>query len=142
MKNYSYSFTTERSPKDVFELLLNIEKWWSGIYQEKITGNAIEIGDEFSFSAGGGMHSSTQKLVELIPNKKIVWQVTESKLSYLHNPVEWENTYIIFEVSEKEKETEVTFTHRGLLPDIECYQECSTAWTQYLQALAEKLRNR
>ncbi len=139
MKNYTFSFTTSNSVKEVFDLLLNINEWWSGIYEETITGDSQKIGDEFSFSAGGGMHFSRQKLAELIPNQKIVWQITESNLSFLENPKEWEETRLVFDISEKGNEARVTFTHEGLEPEIECYDGCSTAWTQYLQNLENKL---
>jgi hypothetical protein len=98
------------------------------------------MGDEFSFLAGGGMHFCKQKLIELIPNKKIVWLVTESNLSFLENPKEWENTKLIFDISEKENKTKVTFTHKGLEPQIECYDGCSNAWTQYFQNLENTLK--
>lgn len=95
----------------------------------------------FSFSAGRGAHNTRQKLVELIPNQKIVWQVTESNLSFLNNPKEWENTRLIFDITRIADKTHVTFTHEGLKPQIECYEECSGAWRQYLQNLERKLNN-
>lgn len=140
MKNYSYSFIASKSAKEIFELLLNVENWWSGIYEETITGNSQKLNDEFSFSAGGGMHFSKQKLVELILNKKIVWQVTESNLSFLNNSKEWENTKLVFDISERNGKTQVTFIHFGLDPQIECYDGCSNAWTQYLHNLEKKLK--
>ncbi|HRH03010.1 MAG TPA: SRPBCC domain-containing protein [Bacteroidia bacterium] len=140
MKNYSYTLTTKKTAKEIFDLLQNIEKWWSGIYEETIKGKSQKLNDEFSFSAGGGMHFSKQKLVELIPNKKIVWQVTESNLSFLRNPKEWKNTKLTFDISETKNETKVTFTHEGLEPNIECYGACSNAWTQYFQNLEPKLK--
>lgn len=140
MKNYTYSFTTSKSPNEIFELLLNIDKWWSGIYEETITGSSQKPNDEFSFSAGGGMHFSKQKLVDLIPDKKIVWQVMESNLSFLENPKEWENTKLIFDILVTENGTRVIFTHEGLKPQIECYDQCSNAWTQYLHNLKNKLK--
>ena len=53
-----------------------------GLYNETVLGKSEKVGDEFSFSAGGGAHYSNQKLVELIPNKKIQWFVTD--LSLIH----------------------------------------------------------
>lgn len=140
MGSYSYSFTTGESPKEIFDLLLDVEKWWSGIYEETITGSSQKINDEFSFSAGGGMHFSKQKLVELIPGKKIVWEVTESNLSFLDDPKEWQNTKIAFYLSEIENETQVTFIHEGLKPQIECYDQCTNAWAQYLNNLKARLK--
>lgn len=141
MNNYTYCFTTPKSSKTVFELLLDIEKWWFGIYNETITGTSQNINDEFSFSAGDGMHFTRQKLVEIIFNKKIVWQVTESNLSYLDNPKEWKNTKLVFDILECEGKTQVIFNHIGLEPQIECYDGCSTAWSQYLHNLKEKLNS-
>jgi len=140
MENYTYSFTTSKSPKEIFELLLNVKKWWSGIYEETITGSSQKLNDEFSFSAGGGMHFSKQKLVDLIPDQKIVWQVMESNLSFLDNPKEWENTKLIFDILVTGNGTRVIFTHEGLKPQIECYDQCSNAWTQYLHNLKNKLK--
>lgn len=140
MENYSYHLSTNKSAREIFDLLLNIKTWWSGIYQETITGKSRKINEEFTFSAGKGMHFSKQKLVEIIQNKKLVWEVTESDLSFLENPKEWEHTKLIFDIVESKDKTEIIFTHEGLEPKIECYGDCSTAWTQYLQNLDAKLK--
>ena len=141
MKESSFkkSFKTSKSAEDVFNLLLDIEQWWSGIYGEEINGESKKIGDEFTFKAGGGAHYSKQKLIELIPNKKVVWLITDSTLSFLSNTGEWINTKIGFTISTEENSTVVTFTHDGLVPQIECYSACSGGWTRYLDKLEEKL---
>ncbi|MFN8117182.1 MAG: SRPBCC domain-containing protein [Bacteroidia bacterium] len=139
-ENFTYSFKSSKTAKEIFELLLNIEQWWSGIYEETIIGKSRQLNDEFSFKAGGGVHDTTQKLVDLIPNSKIVWLVTNSKLTFLNNPNEWENTKIRFDLTQEEDKTIVTFTHDGLTPEIECYTACSTGWTGYLDNLKKKLK--
>lgn len=141
MDSYTYRFSTQKSPGEIFQLLLDIDQWWSGLYEESIMGKSQNLGDEFSFSAGGGMHITKQKLVELIPNKKIVWQVTESNLTFLDNPFEWENSKLSFDITEQKNVTHVLFTHVGLEPQIECYTNCSTAWSQYFSKLEEKLKS-
>ncbi|MDX2174191.1 MAG: SRPBCC domain-containing protein [Bacteroidota bacterium] len=138
--NFSYSFKTSKAPEEVYKLLLDIEEWWSGLYEETISGKSKKVNDEFTFEAGGGVHNTTQKLVELIPHKKIVWLVTKSNLSFLSKPNEWENTKICFDLSQKEDKTIVTFTHDGLTPQIECYNACSGGWTGYLDNLKKKLK--
>ncbi|MBI3520208.1 MAG: SRPBCC domain-containing protein [Bacteroidetes bacterium] len=138
-ENFTYSFQSSQTPEAIFKLLLNIEQWWSGLYEEHILGKSHAVNDEFSFKAGGGMHYSKQKLVELIPDKKIVWLVTDSNLSFLNKPDEWTNTKICFDISKDKVNTLITFTHEGLIPQIECYDNCSTAWAKYLENLKQKL---
>ena len=68
--------------------------------------------------------------MELIPNKKVVWLVTESKINFVENKTEWTDTSIIFEIDTMKDKTKLTFTHKGLVPAIECYDGCSGAWGQ------------
>jgi hypothetical protein len=140
LKSFSHSFTTVKSKEEMHSILLNVKKWWSGIYSETIKGNSKKVNDEFSFSAGGGAHYSKQKLVELIPYSKIVWLVTESNLSFLTNASEWVGTKICFDISTNGNKTKVTFTHEGLTPKFECYGGCSGAWTNYLENLEKAIQ--
>lgn len=139
-KNFSYSFETSKTSDEVFRLLLQIPQWWSGVYEETITGKSEQLNDEFGFKAGGGMHNTKQKLVELVPNEKIVWLVTASNLTFLSDPGEWMDTRICFDISARNNRTLVTFVHEGLVPGIECYDACSGGWTQYLERLEKKLK--
>lgn len=138
--SFSYKIQTSKSPEEVFAILLNIEKWWSGLYAEKIEGTSQKINDEFFYTAGGGIHSSNQKLIELIPNKRVVWLITESNLTFLQDTSEWNNTKLCFDISSANDQTILTFTHEGLVPQIECYGQCSSAWTSYLDKLKESLK--
>lgn len=138
--DYTFSLESTDTPKNIFETLLNVRSWWTGLYSETIEGDTNKLNDEFTFRAGGGAHYSKQKLVELIPGKKIVWLVTDSNLNFLEKPNEWTGTKISFEISKQGNKTQITFTHQGLVPKIECYKGCAGAWTQYLENLAEKLR--
>ena len=137
--SFKKSFKTSKSAEEVFNLLLDIEQWWSGIYGEEIKGESKKMGDEFTFKAGGGAHYSKQKLIELIPNEKVVWLITDSTLSFLSDTGEWINTKIGFTISTEENSTVITFTHDGLVPQKECYNACSGGWTRYLDKLEEKL---
>ena len=139
-KDYTFSLESSDTSKNIFDTLLNVRSWWIGLYSETIKGDTKKLNDEFTFSAGNGVHYSKQKLVELIPDKKIVWLVTDSNLNFLEKPNEWTGTKICFEISKKGNKSQITFTHQGLVPKIECYNSCSSAWTQYLENLAKKLK--
>jgi hypothetical protein len=131
-KNFTTTLIVDQTPEEVFNVVRNVRGWWSGYYSEEIKGDTEELNDEFSFRAGGGAHYSRQKLIEVIPDKKVVWLVTDSKLDFLEKKDEWTGTKIIFDISTKVNKTQLVFTHDGLMPEIECYNACAPAWSQYL----------
>ena len=132
-KNFTVTLVVDQSPEEVFDAIRDVRSWWFGYYSEDIKGDTEKLNDEFSFRAGGGAHYSKQKLIEVIPNKKVVWLITESELSFLEKKDEWTGPKIIFDISIKDNNTQLTFIHEGLTPDIECYNACAPAWSQYIQ---------
>ena len=138
--DFTFSFTSTKQPSELFPFLLNANNWWSGLFGEQIEGKFESIGDEFSYKAGNGVHFSNQKLVESLKNKRIGWLVTESNLSFLHNTNEWAGTKICFDIEQTNTLSIVTFTHEGLTPVIECYNQCTSAWTKYLHNLELNLK--
>jgi hypothetical protein len=123
IRNYTLSFVVDQSPAKVFHAINNVRGWWSG----QIDGDTDKPGSEFTYRYKD-VHFSKQKITELSPDKKVVWHVADSALSFLKKKDEWNNTDIIFEISERDGKTEVRFTHAGLVPQIECYGSCTNAW--------------
>ena len=132
-RDFTFTLETKNSPEQVFWAIRDVRSWWSGLYSEEFSGETENLHDEFSFRAGEGAHYSRQRLVEVIPNKKVVWLITEGELSFIEKTDEWVGTRVIFEISEKNGKTQLVFTHDGLTPEVECYDSCAPAWSMYLK---------
>ena len=125
---FTTTFFVDQTPHEVFTAINNVRGWWQG----EITGGTDKLNDEFDYRMED-IHYSRQKLVEVIPDKRVVWSVTDSQLSFIEDKDEWTNTRIIFDITEINNKTQVRFTHIGLVPAIECYDACSNAWEQLIQ---------
>ena len=47
------------------------------------------------------LHRSRQRITELVPGKKVVWQVLDSEIAFVKDKNEWNGTEIVFEISDK-----------------------------------------
>ncbi|MGA2849926.1 MAG: SRPBCC domain-containing protein [Terracidiphilus sp.] len=131
--DYTTSFAVDQSPEEVFAAINNVRGWWS----EEIEGDTDKLGAEFNFHYKD-FHRSTQKITELTPSKKVVWHIANSQLNFVEDKTEWNGTDTVFEITRKNDKTELRFTHRGLVPAIQCYGDCSGAWGYYIN---DSLRN-
>ena len=129
-QNYHTSITVDATAHEAFENINSVTKWWT----ENLEGRSQKLNDEFTVRFGD-VHYSRQKLVEVVPGKKVVWLVTDSKLSFVKDKSEWTNTKISFEISSQNDKTKIDFRHLGLVPEMECFDACSNAWSQYIQSL-------
>ena len=131
-ENYSIAITVNATPQETFNCINRVSEWWT----ENLEGHSQHLNDEFTVRFDD-VHVSKQKLIEVIPDKKVVWLVTESQLNFIENKREWTGTKICFEISEAGKNTVLHFTHEGLVPEIECFKVCSDVWQSYVkQSLA------
>ena len=133
-QDYHTSFTVDTTAAEAYKGINNVTKWWT----ENLEGGTQNLNEEFTVRFGD-IHYSRQKLIEVVPEKKIVWLVTDSNLSWLKDKHEWTNTKIVFEIQPRGNKTQIDFTHIGLVPGIECYPDCSAGWNQYIQSLMNLL---
>lgn len=133
-ESFDVTIEVAKPPKEVFKSITeNVVKWWGG---KDLTGRSLKPGDEFVIHHPGA-HYSKQQLVEVIPDKRVVWFVSEARLEWLEkNKAEWTNTKMIFEIAAAGDKTILHFTHEGLVPAMECYEKVHQGWntviTDYL----------
>ena len=117
-----------------FENICQPSAWWVG----NTEGEAKKSGDVFTvhFSETSFV---TFRLGEVIPDKKIVWHVADCYLPHLNDKKEWNGTDIVWEISSGNGSTRIDMTHVGLVPEVECYEQCETGWNHYIKESLFKL---
>jgi Activator of Hsp90 ATPase homolog 1-like protein len=123
-QNYSTTLIGDQTPDEAFAAITNVRGWWSG----EIEGSTDQLGAEFSYRHQD-VHYSKQRISEL---------VLDAYLNFTEDPDEWVGTDVTFELTRKGDQTEVSFSHLGLIPEFECFDKCSHAWGFYINS---SLRN-
>src|SRR5215813_5810774 len=101
--NYTVAIEVAKSAREVFDHIIHdVSKFWP----EEFEGESSKLNDEFVFRTGDS-HYSKNKVIELVPDKKVVWLVTES-IRKTDN-FDWTGTKMIFELTPKGDNTLLEF---------------------------------
>jgi len=125
-QDYHCSITANVTRKEAAENINHVSEWWATNFE----GSSEKLNDVFTVHFGETF--VTFKVMELVPDKKIMWQVIDCNLHWLHDKKEWQGTKILWEISTKNNSTQIDFTHIGLVPEIECYNDCKKGWNFYV----------
>jgi hypothetical protein len=126
--NFTTTLLVEQTPREAFDAITNVRGWWS----EEIEGSTSKLNDVFNYHYED-VHRCQMKIIEVIPDKKVVWLVMDNYFKFTKDTTEWTGTKISFEITKKDSKTLIRFTHVGLNPEYECFDVCSNAWTHYIQ---------
>ncbi len=134
--DFTTTLMVDKTPKEVYDAINDVRGWWS----ENIEGSTDKLDDEYVYNYKD-VHYCRIKLVEMIPERKVVWQVLSNYFKFTEDKSEWNGTKVIFDISQQEGKTAIKFTHEGLVPQYECYEICREAWTNYIQESLRDLIN-
>ena len=132
--SFTTAFRTDQSPAIAFAAIIDPRAWWSGTFE----GDSDSVGAEFTYRYAD-LHYSRQRVTELVAGRRVAWQVIDAELNFVSDRTEWTGTTITFDIMRDGGQTEVTFTHVGLKPEVECYDTCTDAWTSLIQGSLKQL---
>ena len=135
-KDFSYSITVKATAKETMKKISQVKLWWAKDFK----GKAAKLNDKFSVYFGDDT-SVDFKISEAIPEKKIIWLVTDCNLGWLKDKKEWKNNEVIWSLTEKKGKTEIDFVHKGMNRESECYETCKPGWTHHIKDSLLKLVN-
>jgi uncharacterized protein YndB with AHSA1/START domain len=133
-QDFACSYRVDQSPEEVFAAIVDVPRWWTG----EVDGSFDQVGDEFTYRYGD-FHYSKQGVIAVVPAEKVVWRVVDSRLLGTDDPNEWTGTEITFEIARNDDQTELSFAHHGLRPDLACFDSCSSAWSFYINSSLRRL---
>ncbi|MEX2379145.1 MAG: SRPBCC domain-containing protein [Vicingaceae bacterium] len=133
-EDYNTSFQVKESPEEVYQAVNNVRGWWS----EEIEGPTDELNKEW-FYHYKDIHLCKMKVVELVPNKRVVWEVVKNSFNFVDDKEEWVGNRLIFDISKEGEKTKLTFTQKGLTADYECFEVCRDGWNNYINNSLYKL---
>jgi hypothetical protein len=126
--DFNSSISAKISTKEAIKKISNVPAWWGVSF----TGNSEKQNDTFIIKMGGDSFFNFT-VAELIPDKRVVWLVTNCNMPWYSNKKEWANTKLIFDLHEDSGVTKLSFTHQGLTPEVECYKDCAPGWTHWIK---------
>lgn len=133
MDNYHQKIILNTTADKVFNALTNeIPLWWT----EMFDGSADKQHDSFTIRFGDHIFK-TMRVKELAVDERIAWFVEDSLIALpgLNKQKEWIGTSIIWVILPMDNITELSLTHAGLSPEVECYEICSAGWQQFTGSL-------
>ncbi|HTH57441.1 MAG TPA: SRPBCC domain-containing protein [Cyclobacteriaceae bacterium] len=125
-KNFHVTIKVHASPEEAMRSISQVNKWWA----KKVKGRAEKQNDKFTVDFGETFVDF--QISELVPNKKVVWDVIDCNLHWITNKKEWNGTKVVFEITPERNHAKIDFTHVGLVPGAECYSDCEVGWNGHL----------
>jgi hypothetical protein len=127
-KDFTATIFVDQDRTIAFNAIKNFHAWWS----EEIKGHTDQLNEVF-FYHYKDIHLCKIKLIEIVPDKKLVYQVLDNQFNFIKDKTEWVDTKLIFEITDDGNKTKIQFIHEGLVPEYECYPICFDSWTSYIK---------
>lgn len=126
--DYTQNIVVTNTPNAAYKALTSeFDKWWT-----PDTGSISAVGDTIKFKFDTTywvMRANT-----LSPNY-IVLECIEAH--HIHDGLpssilkEWEGTKLKWEIQELDGKTQISLTHKGLIPSLDCFAICKAGWDYF-----------
>lgn len=137
MEDFTQQFELDCAPLRAYQgLTEEIPQWWSELFE----GRATSLGDRFTVRFGESIFK-TMEVAGLKTGQRVAWKVVDSIIDIpeLDRKTEWIGTSILWDIRALGNKTGLTLTHKGLNPEVECYDICRVGWGNFTHSLIDHL---
>ncbi len=129
-EDYTFSFVVYSEARKAFDVLSKrIGDWWG-----EQSRPVKKAGDIFTVSWGEPWYRF--KVLDYEPYHKICWECIDANqiIDDLEGvQKEWVGTQLLWTIETRNSgQVEISFRHKGLVPEFICYDFCSSTWNQFL----------
>lgn len=124
--NYITRIQVNANPREAEKAISQVAGWWAKNFE----GSAAKLRDRFTVRFGETFVDF--EIVDLIPGDTIVWEVKDCFLHWQVDKTEWNGTRVVWELIPENNGTKIIMTHIGLTPEVECYENCRSGWTEHI----------
>lgn len=114
-------------PEQVFDALTTLDGlrgWWTPIVRGSPLGGELQLGFE------GLDETIVMRVDEAARPHRVRWTCR------VHSSLpEWTDTQIELDIEARGGETELRLRHRGLTPQLACYDHCEAGWHHFLASI-------
>jgi hypothetical protein len=130
-----FEFNTAVSADLAYAAISRVSDWWI----RDTEGHSSALGDAFTvhFNAEDAFVRFT--VTDAEPGRRYSWHVEDCFLPWFADKTEWNGTDVIFDIAPINDGSSVTMIHRGLTPEVECYNLCNAGWEGHVMRSLYKL---
>jgi uncharacterized protein YndB with AHSA1/START domain len=112
----------------LFTSAAGVSRWWGPTEGDAAVGGTLVT----SFGDHG---ANTMRVLEAGPTR-VVWEsAAPDGTTPTGHTAEWLGTTMEFDIVPVGNNTELRFRHAGLTPQLECWDDCVAAWTQFMASI-------
>lgn len=130
-----FEFQTAASAALAYAAISRVQDWWI----RDTEGSSSVLGDSFTVHFNAERAFVRFAVMEATPGRRYSWHVEDCFLPWFEDKTEWNGTDVIFDIAPTKDGSSVTMTHRGLKPDVECYNACHAGWEGHVMKSLHKL---
>jgi hypothetical protein len=142
-QNFHYSIVVPSTAREAMEKISRIGDWWAINFKSEAENGGTEGPGRPHYSAFTVHFARTtwsrMEIVEFVPDQFVLWKVVDCYLPIFKDPYLWKNHFIAWDIAAEGEATRITMTHIGLIPGVECYEDCSKGWSFYIGESLYKL---